>query len=352
MNSTLYIHLSKLGQNLEVIRSRIGDGVKCMAVVKDQAYGHGLIPIAKYLQDKVDWFCVAEIKEAVRLRKESIENPILVFEIPNEGRQELYREYNITASISDLSVFERLEPGTDCHLHFDTGMMRLGMLPAEVPEVLQKMKEHPELNYIGIYTHFANADGDGLPTVENQLEVFKAIRAQFPSQLLAHTSNSGGVLYHAEKGLFDAVRTGIALYGYYPGDQVIPELQPIIEWKSKLVQVKKIREGEAVGYGGSWKAPEDGWLGIVPLGYSDGIFRTLSGNFSVEIEAQTYPQVGTISMDYMAVFLGSDQLKTGTTVKILGEGELSAKQWAQRSGTIAYEVTTRLSRKIPREYLL
>lgn len=350
MSSTLYIHLAKLDQNLEVVKTMAGRDVKVMAVVKDEAYGHGLLPIAKHLSGKVEWFCLAGIDEAVRLRKSGIENPILVFEIPKRGKEDLYREYNVTASISDLSVFERLKPGTDCHLHFDTGMMRLGMLPMEVPEVLQKMKDHPELNYSGIYTHFANADGEAEPSVNHQLEVFKDIRVQFPDDLMCHTSNSAGVLYHSSAGLFDAVRPGISLYGFAPGEE-IEGLEPVAEWISELVQVKRIQKGEAVGYGSRWKAPEDGWLGIVPVGYSDGLFRSMSNKFRVEIAGEMYQQAGTISMDYFAVFLENQTFEVGEKVTILKNGEMSAKEWAQKMGTISYEITTSISPKVKRVYL-
>jgi len=323
-----------------------------MAVIKDEAYGHGLIPIANYLQDKVDWFCVADVEEGVRLRQEGIETPVLVFEIPRIGKEKLYTEHHLTASISDLSVFGRLEDNTECHLHFDTGMMRLGMLPSEASKAVELMNHHNRLNYTGIYTHFANADGPSFPLVEDQISVFSEIRSQFPPHLMTHTSNSAGTLFHQGKALFDAVRTGIALYGYSPGLHEVNGLKPVLEWRSELVQVKAIKKGEAVGYGSRWKSPKNGWLGVIPVGYAEGISRTLSGKFEVEIEDRFYPQVGTISMDYITVFLGNDKLEAGMEVKIIGEGKFSAKEWAEKSGTIPYEVTTRLSQKIDRKYLL
>lgn len=350
MNSTLYIHLSKLQQNLDTINSIIGDGVQRMAVVKDDAYGHGSIALANFLQDKVEWFCVATIEEAVELRAAGVTNPVLVLEIPKRGKEHLYAEKSITASISDLSVFARLKPGTDCHLHFDTGMMRLGMLPSDVTKALEMMGKFAQLNYSGIYTHFANADGDASPSVTEQLKLFRDVRSKFSEDLFTHTSNSAGVLYHKAKGVFDGIRPGISLYGYSPGEE-IKGLQPIIEWKSKLVQVKSIKKGEAVGYGSRWKAPADGLLGIIPVGYSDGVFRLLSGKIQVEIGGKLYPQVGTISMDYMAVFLGETEFEQETEVTILRDGALSAKKWAELTDTISYEITTAIARKVNRVYL-
>ncbi|MEX2605414.1 MAG: alanine racemase [Gracilimonas sp.] len=352
MSSTLYIHLSKIGENLKAVNSQIGAGVKRMAVIKDEAYGHGMLPVANYLKDKAEWFCVARIDEAVRLREAGIKLPILVFEVPVKGKEHLYSTYEITASISDLYVFERLEPGTNCHLHFDTGMFRLGILPDQVEEVHQKIKKYSALNYSGIYTHFANADDPNDARVLKQLEIFKSIRAQFPEALLTHTCNSGAIFHYHDKGvIMDAVRPGICLYGFAPGAEDIPTLSPILEWKSELVQVKKIRKGDEVGYGSRWKAPKDGWLGIVPVGYADGIFRNLSSNFNMEIAGEKYPQVGTISMDFSAVFLGDNFFPIGAPVTLLGEGELSAREWAKKIGTIPYEITTAISQKIKREYI-
>ena len=352
MSSTLYVHLSKIGNNLKAVNHKIGSRIKRMAVIKDEAYGHGMLPVAQYLKDKVEWFCVARIDEAVKLREAGIELPILVFEIPPAGKEPLFKKYNVTASISDLSVFERLEPGTDCHLHFDTGMFRLGILPEYVDSVLQKMKLYDQLNYSGIYTHYANSDEAGQPRVEEQLNVFKSLRSQFPDHLLTHTCNSGGIFYYHDKGvLFDAVRPGVCLYGYAPGSVEIPELEPAVEWKSDLVQVKKLRKGDKVGYGSRWEAPQDGYLGIVSLGYSDGIFRGLSGKFDVEIAGQKFQQVGTISMDYIGVYLKDKKFNTGEPVTILRNGELSAKEWARKAGTIPYEITTAISSKVKREYI-
>lgn len=352
MGSTLYVNLAKIEHNLTVISEKVGQHIKKLAVIKDDAYGHGAVQVAQRLKDKVEYFCVAELVEAIELREAGIKKPILVFEIPPQGTEHVYKQYNITASISDLSVFERLEPGTDCHIHFDTGMFRLGILPEDAEVALQKMNEFKSLNYTGIYTHFANADDPGNPRVTQQLNRFKTILKFFPNHLMIHACNSGGLFFYGnENAHFDAVRFGISLYGYAPGDTGIKGLEPAVEWKSHLLQVKRIIKGDAVGYGSRWKAQEDGWLGIVPVGYSDGVFRMLSNQIKIEIQGRLYQQVGTISMDYMAVFLGNDKLPQGEPVVILRNGELSAKEWAEKTGTIPYEITTSIHPKVQRKYL-
>ena len=352
MSSTLYVHLSKIDHNLDVITQKVGRDIKKMAVIKDDAYGHGAVALARHLEGKVDYFCVAELIEAIELREAGIQAPILVFEIPPIGTEHVYKEQNIIASISDLSVFERLEPGTDCHLHFDTGMFRLGMLPEDAEAALKKMNEKRGLNYTGIYTHFANSDDPKNQRVAQQIEAFKKIRTLFPEHLMTHTCNSGGIFFYGDLGAhFDAVRFGISLYGYAPGDTAIRDLKPVVEWKSHLVQVKRIRKGDAVGYGSRWQAPKDGWLGTIPVGYSDGVFRKLSGQIKIEIDGNTYPQVGTISMDYLTVFLENERMEQGTPVTILRDGELSAQQWATKAETIPYEITTAIHPKVKREYV-
>lgn len=323
-----------------------------MAVVKDEAYGHGLLKVADYLKDKADWFCVANIEEALILRKHNVQNPVLVFGVPEKGREALYVKYNITAVISDLSIFQRMEPGTDCHLQFDTGMHRLGFKPDDIDQVLGKVEEYTDLNYSGIFTHFANADDPGHPRVSKQLNTFKKLRAQFPSEWMAHVSNTGGVFhYHREGVVMDGVRTGIGLYGLPSGEMDIPDIKPAAQWETQIVQIRKVRKGDKTGYGGTWEAPEDGNLAILPVGYADGIFRTLSNKFQVEIQEKKYSQAGTVSMDYIAVFLGMDTYKEGETVTILGQDELSAKKWADKIGTIPYEIMTSIAPKVQRVYL-
>lgn len=352
MSSTLLIDLKKLDHNLNAVNNQLKKGVLRMAVIKDNAYGHGVLPIAHHLENKVEWFCVARLDEAVKLREDGIKNPILVFEVPPVGKEALYTKFNITASIPDLSVFERLEKGTDCHLKFDTGMGRLGIMPVNTDTALEKMKQHPHLNYKGIYTHFANADAVNHPHVYRQLELFKEIRSQFPEDLMTHTANSGAIFYYENTDLqFDAVRPGVCLFGYSPGQVDVLQLKAIAEWSTHLVQIKKIQKGDVAGYGSKWSAPQDGWLGLLPVGYAHGIFRNLSGKFKVGIGEKSYPQVGTISMDYSAVFLGEDYYDTGEKVTLLKSGELSVRKWAELLGTIPYEVITGINVEVKRVYL-
>lgn len=323
-----------------------------MAVVKNEAYGHGLIPVCEHLKDQVDWFCVARTEEGVKMREAGIENPILVFEVPCEENIRDFNTHDLTATISDLAHFDLLEEGTQCHMNFDTGMTRLGIRAEDVSQAVQKFDDNKQLNITGIYTHFSDADAPQKPATKEQLSLFNKIRSQFPAILYTHVSNSGGIFYHDSKETaFNGVRAGISLYGYEAGEQPIPELQPVMELKSSLVQVKKIQKGDAVGYGGRWIAEEEGWLGIIPVGYAHGVPRPLSGQIKVQIKNRLYPQKGTISMDYMTVFLGDDKLEEGTSLTLLGDNPISAKTWARILGTIPYEIITTIPQFVAREYV-
>ena len=323
-----------------------------MAVVKDNGYGHGMVPIAKHIKDNVEWFCVARAIEGVQLREAGIMNPILVFEAPLQRTALLYKSHNLTATLTSVSDLELLEPGTDFHINFDTGMHRLGVLPEEVSELKEALFGYSDLNCSGIYTHYFKADDPGNPEVKQQLELFKSIRSEFPSEWMTHTANTGGIFHYTNLDLqFDAVRPGVCLYGYGAGDVDVPDLEPILDLKSFLMQVKKVKQGEPISYGGKWIAPGNGYIGIVPAGYSDGIPRILTSKIKLMIGEKLYQQAGTITMDYMVVFLGEDYYPAGTEVILLKGRELSAKHWADIAGTIPYEITTSLKERVPKEYI-
>lgn len=351
MRSELTIHLSKLDSNLKAIKSRLKPNVKVMAVIKDNAYGHGAIPIAKHLAPKVEWFCVATLAEAIELREAGIQLPILVFEIPTKLEADEYLKYNITASISDLSTFELLKEGTEYHLNFDTGMRRLGIPMDDIDEALKKFKEYKDLSCTGLYTHFSSADEPGSKSIERQLSQFKDVVDTFPNGLMKHTANTGAIFYYQNLDLqFDAVRPGVCLYGYLAGESESPDLTPIIEWNSYVMQTRKIRKGESVGYGETWSAPEDGIVGTIPIGYSDGVQRLIGGKFRVKVNGEFVQQVGRISMDYFGIYSPKSIFKQGDKVSIFGDEQLSPKVWAKTLHTIPYEITTSLNSRINRVY--
>lgn len=347
--SVIEINLSVVSDNLKLLKSYCDPRVKQMAVVKANAYGHGAVEVARAVCGQVDWFAVNGITEAVALRENGILNSILVFGVPMQAEAALYKKHNITATISSSDHFDVLPAGTDYHLNFDSGMGRLGFDPEQAEPVKELIKNHPHIHCKGIYSHFATADEPGSPKAEEQLKTFKDLRSRFDSKLLTHMCNTAGTVQYPDAH-FDLVRNGIGMYGYAPGMVSLKNVKPALTWKTRLIQVNQIRKSETVSYGAVWKAPQDGYIGVIPAGYADGIPRNLSGKFSVMVDGKARPVVGTVTMNYCMIWLGKKKLKPGTEVELLGS-KLNARHWADAAGTIPYEILTRLPTHLSRKYL-
>lgn len=348
-NSTVEVNLEKLKQNLQTFRAHIDENTRVMAVVKADAYGHGAVEVAGTLEPLVEAFAVNDIHEGIELRKQGITKPVLVFEVPQPSMAAQYRVHNLTATISAEEHFDLLPNGSSYHLNFDTGMGRLGFDVAEAKLVADLVEEYDNLFCTGLYSHFATSDRPDSDYVTEQHRLFKTIQEYFPDTLTVHIANTGATAFYASNQ-FDMVRLGIGLYGYAPGEATIEGISPILQWRSKLVQVKPITEQSTVSYGANWQAPDDGYLGIIPVGYDDGLKRSLSEELTVRINGEKYPLVGNITMNFSMVFLGDDEYKTGTTVELLYP-ESNAWGWASKIDTIPYEILTSINPKIPREYI-
>lgn len=348
-NSTVTINLRQLKKNVEELSKYLDKETYIMAVLKADAYGHGAVQVANALDSLVAAFAVNNIQEGIELRENGIDKPILVFEVPQKSFVSQYREQNLTATVSSDEHFEILPEGTAYHLNFDTGMGRLGFNPEEVKRVADLVQKNQQLSCTGIYSHFATSENPGSEMVVRQHQTFKKIRSHFSDKLTTHISNTGGTAFY-KTAQFDMVRLGIGLYGYPPGETNIEGIAAVLEWKSELVQVKSIEANSTVSYGANWKAPAEGYLGIIPVGYEDGIKRSLSENIAVQIDSKEYPLVGTITMNYSMVFLQDDYFEPGTEVKLLHR-KSDVENWAQKAGTIPYEILTSINPKIPREYL-
>lgn len=347
-NSTVTVNLSSLQSNIDRLRRNIQEDTRIMAVIKADAYGHGAIKVAEALQPRVGAFAVNDIQEGIELREHGITKPILVFAVPEQSFADQYRVHNLTATISAEEHFQWLPNGSSYHLNFDTGMGRLGFLPEKAKRVSALVSENSEMFCTGIYSHFATADTSGSKKVFSQHDQFEKICSYFPDNLSRHIANTGATAFY-ETEQFNMVRLGIGLYGYPPGAEEIEGLKPVLDWKSRLVQIKTVRVQNTVSYGANWKAPNDGYLGIIPIGYEDGFRRNLSNRISVRIDNETYQVVGNITMNYCMVYLRDDKYKPGTEVELLYHGS-DARDWAQKLDTIPYEILTSISPKISRTY--
>lgn len=363
LSTWIEIDLNAIGSNVRQLKQIAKTEV--MAVVKANAYGHGLVEVARRALQAGALFCgVARIDEALELRRAGIAAPVLVL---GETPVSRYREA-IEASVS-LTVFDRRQlddlPGAAAranrearvHLKVDTGMSRLG---APTGEALVLLRHAAELNGValeGVFTHFARADEAQAATNSKQLERFSRLLEEIGQSHLrpryVHSANSAAAL-RLPASRFDLIRPGIALYGLDPSGEVpLPAgFRPALTWKSRIVQTRMLARGAGVSYGHEYVASKDELIGVVPVGYGDG-YRREPGN-SVLVQGTPVPVLGRVCMDQIIVGLDAvPQAAAGDEVVLLGQQgalQISAGDLADRWGTINYEVVCGLSARVPRLY--
>jgi alanine racemase len=344
--------------------ARVAAPAALCAVVKADGYGHGAVAAARAAQaGGVPWLAVATAGEAVELRGAGIEGPLLVMGALSDD--ELTAALRARADVvvwreDQVSALEAHPDaaGAGVHVKLDTGMGRLGTRDtSEASRAVAAVVAAPRLRLAGLMTHFATADDDTAFAYE-QLARFLAwaepLRARHGDVLL-HAANSAATLGIPESRL-GMVRCGIAIYGLDPfgADPAEHALEPALELRSYLAEVKPIAPGESTGYGRRFVAAERSWIGTVPIGYGDGVRRALSNNGDVLVAGRRCPIAGTISMDNLTVDLGPDPPPRGAEVVLIGArgGErVAAEEWARRLGTINYEVTCGIGARVPREYV-
>jgi alanine racemase len=372
------IHLDSLRSNIRLVREHLNKGGKpklCMPVKAD-AYGHGALRVAEEaLRCGVEYLAVATVDEGLELRKAGIKAPVLLFSQPlKEELGEAARAELIPfIGDKDAAAFFAEAAGRACtdeksggrkrrvFIKVDTGMGRMGCVPEEAPELAAFIAGLSALEYSGTATHLAVSDSAAPDAVEYtrlQLARFNGaidgIRGKGISPGIVTAANTGATVSYPE-GWYDLARPGILLYGY-PPDGVEPRLavRPVMELESAVVVIKRIRRGESVSYGRTWTAERDTTIGILPLGYGDGLPRRLSGSLSVVIGNKTYPVVGRICMDQCMVDLGpSPSVERFARVSVFGgekDGAADAAEIARRTGTIPYEITCGIAKRVPRIY--
>jgi len=356
------ILLDAIGHNLRVVQGA-ANGRKILAVVKADAYGHGVVPVARRLQaEGVDGFGVALAEEGIELREAGIDRAILVLNGINGGAHREIIAAGLTPvlyEISEASAFEEVSESRpiDVHLKVDTGMGRLGVPLGELSNFLRDLRRFPSIRIAGLMTHLSTADADPAYVAE-QLAGFAEARGLVrrfghePSVL--HAANSAALFRHPESH-FDWVRTGLALYGYPGSDTIDAPLRPALRWRTELLRVRTLRPGESAGYGRSFRASTETLLGTIPVGYGDGLLRSASNRGHVLIRGTRCPIVGNIAMDLTTVDVsGVPGVVVGDEALLLGEQQgaaLDARDLALAAGTIPYEVLTNVSRRVPRVYL-
>lgn len=357
---------SRVRANLQAIRAAVGPA-KVMGIVKANAYGHGIIEIARLLeQQRIDMLGVAFLEEAVLLREHGIQSPILVFGGIAADQIHLFLKENLSFTASSVEKLRLIDEAAAAlkvrarvHLKIDTGMERIGVHYYSAGKLLDAALQCDHCDIDGIYSHFANADAADLGHAQLQLERFLEVTEFFTQRSLPlpcrHIANSGGVLQLPDSHL-DMVRPGILLYGVYPSAECARTVavQSALSWKSRVAYFKVVQPGHPVSYGSTWQSDHPTRIVTIPAGYGDGYFRALSNRSVVIIRGKKYPVVGRVCMDQMMVNIEGGTAYNGDEVILLGETEgalISAEDIAEWAGTISYEVLTNINTRVPRVYV-
>ena len=364
------INLAAIAENLKFIKSKTSAQV--LAVVKADAYGHGLINVAKAAEKSgADWLGTALLEEGIALRNGGITKPIISWLTPigEDFRTAINLDIDLSVSSIELLnevilVGKSINKVPRVHIEIDTGMNRGGFgddWGLLLPEIVKAVKAN-EIKAIGIWSHFARADEPNEVMNKTQLDEFtqkvKELNDAGVSPELIHIANSAASLSN-EAAHKNIVRWGIGLYGLSPdvinmGDSKSLGLKPAMKLFAKLQLVKAVKAGQSVGYGGTAITKSDTKLGVVTLGYADGVPRNANHSAGIFVAGKRAPIIGRVSMDQFVVDLGADSLaKTGDEVIVFGDGsqgEYTIDEWAKACGTINYEIVTRIGVRVPRIY--
>ncbi|MGZ0752603.1 alanine racemase [Kluyvera sichuanensis] len=355
--ATVVINRRALRHNLQRLRE-LAPASKLVAVVKANAYGHGLLETARTLPD-ADAFGVARLEEALRLREGGITQPILLLEgffnatdLPTIAAQHLHTAVHNIEQLEALETADISEPVT-VWMKLDTGMHRLGVLPEDADAFYQRLSQCKNVRQpVNVVSHFARADEPECGATEKQLAIFTAFTDGKPG--LRSIAASGGILLWPQSH-FDWARPGIILYGVSPLEQKPwgPDfgMQPVMSLTSSLIAVREHKAGEPVGYGGTWVSERDTRLGVVAMGYGDGYPRAAPSGTPVLVNGREVPIVGRVAMDMVCVDLGPNaQDKTGDEVIMWGNG-LPVERIAEITKVSAYELITRLTSRVAMKYI-
>ena len=354
--ATAKISSHALKQNLEIIKQKAPNS-KIIAVVKANAYGHGVVFVASTLEQNVDCFGVARLEEALALRSNGITKPILLLEgFFNEQDLPVLAVNNIETIVHNREQLEALKRANlpspiKVWLKIDTGMHRLGVALDEVDFFYNELKKLPYIQpHLGFVSHFSRADE--LESNYTQLQISRFLSATKDKQGERTIAASGGILFWPESHL-ECIRPGIIMYGISPTDTVGAEfgLTPVMNLTSSLIAVRDHKQGEPVGYGGIWTSSHDTKIGVVAIGYGDGYPRDVPEGTPVYLNGRIVPIVGRVSMDMLTVDLGPDsQDQVGDEVILWGK-ELPIETVAKFTGILSYELITKLTPRVITEYV-
>ena len=360
------VNLGRLAENYAAIHRQVAPA-RLMVILKANAYGHGMVEVARFMQSQgADMLGVAVLEEGLLLREKGITAPILVLGGILGNQVPLFLKYDLTLTASSVEKLEQVEAAAEAmgvtarvHLKIDTGMERIGVHYYNADALLEASLKCCCVQVEGIFSHFANADSADLGFARLQLERFEEVLRFYERRSLPcpmrHMANSAAILQLPES-YFDMVRPGILLYGVYPSREVRPSVpvRPALSWKTQVVYFKVVKPSHPVGYGSTWQSDHLVRVVTLPVGYGDGYFRSMSGKAQVLLNGKHYPVVGRIAMDQMMVNIEWDSAYNGDEVILIGEsgGEvITCDDLAEWAGTIPYEILTNINTRVPRVYV-
>ena len=359
------ISASNIRHNIAEIR-RMAPGCAVFAMVKANSYGHDDVQTSRILREEgVEYLGVAFIDEAMKLRNSGDTGNILIIVSAQPEEADFFIDFNVQTTFSSFEILRAFAKRAaerhsiiNAHLFIDSGMNRDGIRPEQAVEFMKEASQYKNINIIGICTHFADSDSEYPEFTKMQIQRFNyALKeladAGFDDFKYIHASNSAAILNFPEAH-FNAVRPGISLYGLMGRKELAEKanLKPIMTLKSKVQLVKGIKKGDSVAYSLKYFAKEDTTVAIIPIGYGDGLPRGFSGRAECIIGGKRYPFIGTVCMDQFIAELGPEtDIVAGDEVMLIGkqgDEEITAYDYAAMDETIPYEITARLSRRVPR----
>ncbi len=366
------IDLDALAHNLNSIKNKIGKGTSIIAVVKANAYGHGIEKVSKRLEDEgVSMFGVATVEDAVKLRAYGINNTILILGCILPNQIDTIVKYSITPTIVNYQIAKGisshilqsyssadLRKKHRVHIKIDTGMGGFGIKATGAVETIRKINELENISIDGIFTHFTSSDGSDMDTVKEQITLFNGVISALESHNIfipiKHTDNSSIILKNPL--LFNAIRPGISLYGMY-ASQYLPrliDLKQVMSLKTKIVNIKGLRKGDTVSYGRTYTAQRETVIATLPIGYSDGYKRQLSNKGNVLVNGKIAKVAGVVRMDFTYIDITDiPGVNVGDEVVLFGsQGDktISIESIARETESIPYEIICGIGKDVPRIY--
>ncbi|GAA7740609.1 alanine racemase [Helicobacter pylori] len=372
--SFVEVNTASLRHNFSAVKSIVPKDAHIMAVVKANAYGAGAIKASEiFLQEGANYLGVATLDEALELRSHFSKTPILILGYSPNSNASMLIDNDLSAMIFSLEqaeVFSQMalksQKRLKIHLKIDTGMHRLGLEPNfKSIEIIKKIRALKGLEVEGIFTHLSNADAKIKTHAKNQMKAFNAFLEQLLDQKIEfqyrHAYNSAGILSLCngnENRFLNLYRPGIMLYGFYPSNgmkETCPTiLKNVISLKAQIVQIRSVKKGEFIGYGEHFYTNEETLVGVLALGYADGLVRALGNRIQVAINNQLAPLIGKVCMDQCFVKLNNIQAKEGDEVILFGDKSAKANdasEIAMLLNTIPYETISTLSKRLERVYI-